>query len=123
MNDALSEIMYVVNTILGVVDKFERPIEILLIVILLKLDRNIKKNTEAISPASVPAQPSEKELKAAAKSEEKAKKEFKAETEALLKSNFHQALSLFLSETPYEEMTEEQKELCDKIAPFLGGIK
>ncbi len=121
MNDALSEIMYVVNTILGVVDKFERPIEILLIVILLKLDRNIKKNTAAISPAPAPAQPSEKELKSAAKAEEKAKKEAKAETEAQLTSNFHQALSLFLSETPYEEMTEEQKELCDKIAPFLGG--
>lgn len=123
MNDALSEIIYVVNTILGVVDKFERPIEILLIVILLKLDRNIKKNTAAISPAPAPAQPSEKELKAAAKAEEKEKAKAKADLESSLTSSFKEALSVFTSGVPYEELTEEQKELCDKIAPFLGGQK
>lgn len=123
MNDALSEIMYVVDTILGVVDKFERPIEILLIVILLKLDRNIKKNTEAISPTSAPVQPSDKEIKAAAKAEEKEKAKAKADLESSLTTSFKEALSVFTSGVPYEELTEEQKELCDKIAPFLGGIK
>lgn len=123
MNDALSEIMYVVNTILGVVDKFERPIEILLIVILLKLDRNIKKNTAAISPPTAPAEPSEKEIKAAAKAEEKEKAKVRADLESSLTTSFKEALSVFTSGVPYEELTEEQKELCDKIAPFLGGQK
>lgn len=68
----MTEIMQTVDSIIEVLDKFERPIEIALVVILCMLNRNVNKNTAAMSPAPSVTMPvvDVKAQKAAEKAEE-----------------------------------------------------
>lgn len=107
MEQIIQETSAVINSILASLDKFERPLEILLITAILLLDRHIKQNTQAISPTvSTPTTSS-------SKTSTKRKKEYEAEMK--------QALELYFSGKPLNEMTDEEKSLYDKASAYFGG--
>lgn len=111
------EMMQTVDQIVAILDKFEKPIEIALVVVLVMLNRNVKRTSLATSPAPVDTKAAEKEAKEEAKAQEKSKQARKNSLEKEMKS----ALDVYFSDKAYEDMTEDEQVLYDKAAAYLGG--
>lgn len=116
----MTEVMQTVDQIVALLDKFERPIEIALVVVLTMLARNVKQNTAAISPCS-PVPIEDKAAVKAQKAEAKAQEKTKAVKKKVISEEMTAALDVYFSDKAYEDMTESEQALYNKAAAFLGG--
>lgn len=105
----MDQVMKVIDSIFGILDGLERPLEVLLITAILILERRLKQNTAAISPnVSAPSEP-----KSNKKAHENRQKE--------LENEMKQGLALYFSGKPPEEMSEDEKVLYEKVVAYFGG--
>ena len=116
----MTEIMQTVDSIIEVLDKFERPIEIALVVVLYMLSRKVDKNTAAMSPAPSATMPvvDIKAQKAAEKAEEKAK----AQRQKDLQAEMNKALEVYFSGKATDEMTEEEYTLYKRAVRYFEEV-
>lgn len=112
------EVMQTVDQIVAILDKFERPIEIALVIVLFMLNRNVKR-TSNFSPSTGPADDTSaiKVAKQDIKAQERSKQSRKNQLEKEMKA----ALDVYFSDKSYEDMTEDEQALYDKAAAYLGG--
>ena len=109
----MQEIEKVIDTVMTVLNDYERPLDVLLAVFAAWYLRRISKNLKIINKASespTVSAPTEKK-----ESVRCSKNGFSEE--------FKRGLELFYSDKKEEDMTEEERELFNRIASFVEGRK